>query len=486
MPPKHETCDLQGAGVIPGLIDSHAHVLHEGLRLGQLDLHGLSRREAAEKVASLAGTLAPGVWIHGRGWDQNIWADRSWPTAEELDKAAPFNPVVLDRVDKHSIWVNSLALDRADPKVQGPAPEGGEILRRPDGGLLGILIGQAMFLVYKNMPPLDGRDRLATQTAAQEELLSLGLTTVMDCATSDEDLKVLAAAYGAGQLKLRYRAYIHPLRWRDWDLLKPADGLFGGRLAVDGLKLFSDGSLGSRSAWLLDEYADRSGHFGSHNYDDQGLIEMLKLAKSRRLQVAIHVIGDAAVAQAVRCMAGVLGPECPERHWRLEHCQVVTETDRDRILELGLIPSVQSAGLMTDLLMAEDRLGPVRLQRAYAWREFIDRGGYIINGSDCPVETANPFHGIYAAVTRQKLDGQPPEGFLPAHRLSRWEALAGYTSWGALAAFQEKNIGTLKAGAFCDLAVLDRDVMTCSEPDLSRIKVLKTVIGGETVFDGGF
>jgi predicted amidohydrolase YtcJ len=485
LPNKHEKIDLLGQTVLPGLIDSHAHVLHEGLCLGQLDLHGLSKQEALGAVFRKAQTLPPGAWIHGRGWDQNIWADRQWPGLKELDQVSPDNPVVLDRIDKHSIWVNSQALKLSDPKVFGPDPEGGEILRDSDGSLRGVFIGQAMFLVYKVMPPLDGRDRGETYILAHREMVSLGLTTVIDAATSDEDFAVITSLMAKNALKFRYRAYVHPLRWRNFQQLRPMDGLFEKHLAIDGLKLFSDGSLGSRSAWLLEDYSDRPGHKGSHNYDDQELSQMLTLAKEQNLQVAIHVIGDGAVDQAVRCMEKVLGPNCGNRRWRLEHYQVAQPQVTQKVLAMGLIPSIQSVGLMTDLHMACDRLGLKRLKNAYAWRDILDHGGYLINGSDCPVESANPFHGIYAAVSRQDLAGNPPGGFYPEHCLSREEALATYTVFGGRAAFQENNIGAIKPGLLADLAVIDRDILTCPVREIADILVTRTVIGGETVYLNG-
>jgi predicted amidohydrolase YtcJ len=484
LPKSPEIIDLKGQAVVPGLIDSHAHVTHEGLRLGQLDLYGLSFEATLAAVAQATAALPPGAWLHGRGWDQNLWPGQAWPDKKSLDQASPNNPVALDRVDKHSVWANSLALAAADLRVLGPDPEGGEIVRGPDGSPNGVLIGQAMFYVLSVMPPLDGRDLKETMLLAQREMLGHGLTTVVDAATRPEELAVLARGYPTGEFKIRYRAYAHQNGWARLGELARADGLCEGHLAIDGLKLFSDGSLGSRSAWLLEDYADRPGHRGSRSLSDEALASYLALARDKSLQVAIHVIGDAAVAQAVAAVAKVLGPGRTDRRWRLEHFQVVADADLDRVLAMGLIPSIQSVGLMTDLTMAADRLGPGRLKRAYAWRGVLDRGGYLVNGSDCPVEPVNPFLGIYAAVTRQNLAGQPPGGFLPAHRLTRFEALASYTVWGARAAFQEGRLGVLAPGAMADFAVLDRDLMACPDEEIPKIKVLLTVVGGKTAFGG--
>jgi predicted amidohydrolase YtcJ len=481
LPTEAEVVDLKGRNVIPGLIDSHAHVLAEGLRLAQLDLAGLDFEETLETVAGEAAGRPKGSWIHGRGWDQNLW-DGGWPTAVALDQAAPDNPVVLDRIDKHSIWVNSLALRMAGITAGQADPEGGEIVRDPQGAPSGVLIGRAMALVGRAMPTDDGLDFLATFRKAMGELLGYGLTTLVDCATRPADYPVLAGAVERGLLKARLRLYFLAEPWVH-DILDqgPARGLYGGRLSLDGLKLFSDGSLGSRSAWLMEGYADRPGYRGGHIYSDEALEAILARARDLGWQVAIHVIGDAAVAQAVAAMARVLGHDRTDRRWRLEHYQLVADADRERVLSMGLIPSVQSVGLMTDLHMAPARLGQGRLRRAYAWRDVIDRGGYVINGSDCPIESPNPFLGMYAAVTRKDLKGNPPGGFGPEQALGRLEALSSYTVWAARAAFAEDGLGSISPGKHCDFAVLDRDILTCPERGIAGTRVLATVVGGEMI-----
>ena len=482
LPGDPEVVDLKGRHVIPGLFDSHAHVLHEGLRLSQLALTGYSYEDALEVVADVASHRPKGAWIHGRRWDQNIWSGVDWPSKHDLDKAAPNNPVVLDRIDKHSIWVNSLALKLSGVDKSVSDPDGGEIVREWDGSPSGVLIGKAMFLVLDKMPLLDGQDFTETYVKAQAEALGYGLTTLIDCAVRPHEFPVIEKAVLRGLVKVRLRLYIVADPW-DEDFLAPGPrkGLHGDRLSIDGLKVLSDGSLGSRSAWLLDDYADRPGYRGGHIYTDEAMEALFLKAKKLGFQVAIHVIGDAAVAQAVRAMAAVLGPERTDRNWRLEHYQVVADVDRERVLSMGLIPSIQSVGLMTDLHMAKDRLGPERLARAYAWRDVIDRGGIVINGSDSPVESINPFMGIYAAVTRKDLKGQPREGFGSEHALSRLEALSSYTVWAARASFVENVLGSLSVGKYADFAILDRDILTCPERAIAGTRVLGTAVGGEIV-----
>jgi predicted amidohydrolase YtcJ len=312
--------------------------------------------------------------------------------------------------------------------------------------------------------------------------MGFGLTTLIDCATRINEYPKIEKAVANGKIKARLKLFMVAEPWDEaFFSTGPRRNLYGGRLSVDGLKLFSDGSLGSRSAWLLDDYADRLGYRGGHTYSDQDLEAVLTKARDLNFQIAIHVIGDAAVSQAVKIIAKVLGTEKTNRNWRLEHYQVVSDSDREMVLSMGLIPSIQSVGLMTDLHMATDRLGAERIQRSYAWRDIIDRGGYVINGSDCPVESPNPFLGLYAAVTRQDLQGRPKGGFVSEHALSRLEALASYTTWPARAAFEEKRLGTLSVGKFCDFAVLDRDILTCPERAIAATRVIATIIGGEVV-----
>ncbi|MDR2302826.1 MAG: amidohydrolase [Deltaproteobacteria bacterium] len=481
LPHEAEVVDLRDRDVIPGLIDSHAHVLSEGLKLSQLDLAGLDYEETLEVVGEEANSRPSGSWIHGRGWDQNLWSI-PWPTAKDLDGVSPHHPVVLDRIDKHSIWVNSQALKLAGLTKDTPDPEGGEFVRDDNGELTGVLIGKAMFMVYNVMPTDDGHDFLTTFRKAISELLGYGLTTLVDCATRPSDVPLIKKAVDEGLVKARLRLYLLTEPWLS-ELLDqgPVKHLSGDRLSIDGIKLFSDGSLGSRSAWLLENYADRPGYRGGHVHSDEHLEALLIRARDLGWQVAIHTIGDAAIAQTVKCMAQVLGPEKTERNWRLEHYQLVTDEDRERVISMGLIPSIQSVGLMTDLHMAKARLGPDRLRRAYAWRDIIDRGGYVINGSDCPIESPNPFLGIYAAVTRKDLKGFPPEGFGREQALSRLAALYSYTIWPAKAAFVSDKLGSLSPGKLCDFAVLDRDILTCPERAIAGTRVLSTVVNGELI-----
>ncbi len=485
LPPRAVKLDLEGRPVIPGLIDGHAHVVSEGLRLAELILLDKSRAEILALIGREAATRPPGDWIVGQGWNQEHWPGQDWPTKEELDAVAPHHPVAMDRVDKHSTWVNSEALRRAGLTDQSPDPPGGEFVRDPAGRLKGVLVGQAMWAVKDLIPPPDERRLHQALLRAQAEMLGFGLTSVMEAGATLKKLEVMEKAYQDGELKLRIRAMLLAREKQDEAYLaaggRRVDGLFGERLSINGVKIHSDGSLGSRSAWLYRDYADRPGHRGGHNYSDQELLAILERARAHDLGVSIHVIGDAAVGQAVAAMERVLRKRPGDHRWRLEHFQVVTERDLELTLALKLIPSIQSVGLMSDLEMAEDRLGPKRLKLSYAWREILNRGGILVNGSDAPVESANPFWGMYAAVTRRNLAGRPPGGWRPEERLTREEALKTYTTWAAWSEFNEHRKGSLAAGMLADFIVLDRDPLVCPEEEIKDTQVLLTILGGEIV-----
>jgi len=480
--------DLAGRVVVPGLLDGHAHVVTEGLRLAMPALAGLSRAEILALVAREAAGRPAGEWIVGHGWNQMDWPERVWPTLAELDAVAPRHPVLLERVDRHSAWVNSLALAAAGLDAATPDPPGGEILKDPSGGLLGIITGEAVVRMWRARPQPTPGEVKAAYLAAQAEYLAHGVTGGLEASSRLRNLDVLQEAYAEGLFKMRLRAMLFAASGEDAAYIerggRPVSGLYGERFSINGVKIIADGSLGSRTAWLKADYADRPGHRGEPWCDEAELRAVLKRARAHGFQAAVHAIGDAAVALVVKVMAEALGPEPGDHRWRLEHFQVVSEEDRDRVLALGLVPSIQAAGLMSDLAMAGERLGPAALARAYAWREILDAGGMITGGSDAPIESVNPFWGLYASVTRQDLAGRPAGGFRPEHRFTRLEALKSYTIWAARAMFAEKRQGSLAPGKLADFTVLSQDPLTCPAEEIKDIRALLTVIGGEVVSGG--
>ncbi len=481
-----EIIDLEGRPVVPGLIDGHAHLISEGLRLAELDVHNLGKEEILDRVRREAEKLGPGQWIKGYGWNQELWPGRAWPDKKELDGAAPLNPVVLDRMDKHSAWANSLALKLGGLDDSSTDPPGGELVRNQAGGLTGLLVGAAMFPVWSALPNQEPGRRGQALLRAQEEMLSYGITSVMEAGATVDDLELMGEAYQAGAFKMRVRAML--LASRDQDRIylesggRKVRGLYGERLSIDGVKIHSDGSLGSRSAWLLDDYSDRPGLRGGHTYSDQELAHIVERARDHDLGLSVHAIGDGAIHQILEVMEAALKRRPADHRWRIEHFQVQAPGDLERALKLGLVISLQTVGLMEDMDMAEDRLGPERMKRAYLWRGIIDRGGLIVNGSDGPVESVNPFLGLYAAVTRQNLKGRPAGGWLPEQKAGRVEALNSYTVWSAWSEFNENRKGSLTEGRLADYAVLDRDPLSCPEEEIKETRVLMTVLGGEVVY----
>ncbi|MPM82847.1 hypothetical protein SDC9_129909 [bioreactor metagenome] len=319
---------------------------------------------------------------------------------------------------------------------------------------------------------------------AQEELFSYGLTTSMDAGSGVEDIQQMKDLYESGDLKIRLYVMVDSGPDAEAYYEKgPEVGLYDNRLTMNCIKFYTDGSLGARSAWMLEEYSDRAGHFGNsrHTYDE--FYELIKAARDNGFQVATHAIGDAANKQVVDIYEKVLSENPLEDHrYRIEHFQVATLEDIQRIADLGIIPAMQSVHATSDKNMAEDRVGSERIKGAYAWRKVLNTGNIIVNGSDANVELVNPYHGLYAAVTRAGRDGEPVGGWYPEECMTREEALRSFTIWAAYGQFEDKIKGSLEEGKLADFVVIDRDYMTCPSSDIKDILPLTTVVGGEVVY----
>jgi predicted amidohydrolase YtcJ len=480
--------DLGGRTVVPGLIDAHLHFLHEGQKLSEMDIYWKPKAEVLRLVAEETARRDPGEWIVGRGWNHEAWNERSWPDKAELDAAAPHNPVALSRADAHSLWVNSLALERAGLNRDSIDPRGGEIHRRPDGSPSGILVDTGMSAVWRAIPPLDDETTRRFYLLAQDEYLSLGLTSIGNANQSVRNHEILARACLDGALKIRVYDVLTTHSGEDIAWIKagrrPEQGKYGERLSARAIKIVSDGSLGSRSAWLSRDYADRPGHKGNGRYSDEELHGLIMRGRKHGFQVWLHAIGDAAVHQAVAAYGRVLAEHpLPDHRYRIEHFQIAAPDDIRKAVDLGLIPAMQAAHLSSDWKMAEQRLDAQSLANAYPWRDVIVAGGIIAGGSDAPMDRVNPFHGLYASVTRKDLHGEPASGWRPDQKLSREEALKSYTVWAAYAEFAETRKGMLRPGMLADAAVLDRDIMTCPEEEIKDAACLLTVLGGEVVYN---
>jgi len=478
--------DAKGASVIPGLIDAHGHMLGLGMTHIEVDLVGsASRAEVVSRLKAGAARLPKGAWLIGRGWDQNRWSDKQFPTAADLDAAFPDRPVFLERIDGHASWANSAAMKHATTSLDGDwQPEGGRILRAGKKAT-GVLVDGAQSLVGKAIPPLTHEQTREAYKAAFADAVAAGLTGVHDPGVSLEDFKVLQEMAAAGEIPLRLYEMAdgnhEALDWLCSQGGKWADA--GGRLQMRTVKLYMDGALGSRGAALLTDYSDDHGNKGIFVTSPEAYRAAVEKAYRCHVQVATHAIGDRGNRNVLDTYQAVLGDHADSDHrWRVEHAQIVALEDIPRFASLHLIASMQPTHATSDMPWAEQRLGPERLKGAYAWQRFIQEKVPLAFGSDFPVEQVNPMLGLYAAVTRQDLNGQPPGGWLPDQRVSRIQALAGFTRGAAYASFMEDQVGALKPGMRADFVVLSGDLLTVQPRQIADLKALSTWVDGKAVY----
>jgi len=478
-----QVIDLQGRAVLPGLVDGHAHLaLLAESRLTLQLASATSEDDVARMVHAAAATATPGEWITGRGWDQTRWPDETFPTCASLDRAAPDNPVALVRVDGHMSWVNSAALAMAGITRSTGDPAGGLVVKDARGEPTGLLVDMAQDIVRRIVPkPSPDRFDAAVRDAIAE-CVAKGLTGLHEMGA---DLFALAAyrrLVERGHFPFRnYAAVRGREAWARYRERGP-ETIGDGRVVVGALKLWLDGALGSRGAALHQPYCDDACNRGLLLLPPEDVEQRAREAAARGFQICVHAIGDRANTLTLDAFERVLGGVAPDQRFRVEHAQVLTAGDIPRFQRLGVLPSMQPTHCTSDMRWAADRLGPDRLPGAYAWRSLLATGSVIAGGSDFPVEDANPFHGIYAAVTRRPLDGGDDPGWQPHQRMTRGEAVRCFTSWNAYAARQESELGSLEVGKRADLVVLSGDVFTCDERAIKDIAPVLTMVGGDVVF----
>ena len=493
--------DLGGATVVPGLVDAHAHLSNLGASLERVDLVGTrSAAEVAERVAARARATPAGGWILGRGWDQNDWGGGgAFPSRSVLDAAAPDHPVLLTRIDGHAVWANSRALALAGVDTSTPDPEGGEIVRAPDGAPLGVLIDRAADLAEASVPPPSPMDIRRRLLAAMAVAHAAGLTGVHDAGIDAPVIEAYRALAREGRLTLRVYAMVSADA-AGLDSILAAGPLAEGLFTLRCVKIVADGAMGSRGALLLEDYADRPGHRGLVVTPKDRITTLTRQALAAGFQVATHAIGDAAIRMTIDAYAEAMaaqensGRQGDPRtdpgagpRLRIEHLQRVEFHDFSRLAGLGIIASMQPTHAISDMPWVGERLGTRRLRGAYAWRSVLNAGVVLALGSDFPVESYRPLLGLYAAITRQDSAGQPPGGWLPEEQLSPREALSGATRGAAFAAFAEHENGSLNPGFYADLTVLDLDpVFDPSAVDpralLARDAVVATIVNGRLVY----
>jgi predicted amidohydrolase YtcJ len=476
--------DGKGRTLLPGLIDAHGHVMSLGLNALQLDLSDTrTLQEAQAKIAAYAAANPTPRWIVGRGWNQETWGLGRFPTAAELDSAVRDRPVWLGRVDGHAAWANSAAMKEAGITARTPAPAGGRI-EMARGQPTGIFVDAATELIDKVVPPALPRTRDQALERAQQILLSYGITATDDMGTSPDDWLVMRRAGDEGRLRVRIVAYGSGVE----SALaiagtRPTPWLYGDRLRMVGVKLYADGALGSRGAWLKQPYKDMPGQRGLGFLTDSQIRNLMSRAAMDNFQVAVHAIGDAANDQVLGSIEEMVDTYKGDRRWRIEHAQIVDPADLPRFGRNGIIASMQPTHETSDWKMAEARMGIERLGGAYAWRSMIANGVPLAFGSDYPVESPNPFPGLAAAVSRQDAEGQPPGGWLPEQRLTLEQALAAFTRGAAYAGFAEDRIGSLDKGRWADFILVDRDIFDVPTPrQLRETKVVETWMAGKKVW----
>ncbi len=475
--------DGKGKTLIPGFVDAHGHVMGLGFSALTLDLSGTkSLAEAQEALRIYAAKYPNRPWIIGGGWNQEVWGLGRFPTAAELDAIIPDRPVYLERVDGHAAWVNSVAMKTAGISAATKAPSGGAI-EKSGGKPSGIFVDKAQGLFAKAIPaPRPVENDLALMKA-QEILLSQGVTTIADMGTSMQQWQSFRRAGDKGQLKVRIISYAGEID----NMIAiggpgPSPWLYDDRLKLAGVKLYIDGALGSRGALLKEPYADRPGEKGLALLTSAQLKNKMSRAAMDGFQTAVHAIGDKANDEILSAVEELQYTFKGDRRWRIEHAQIVDPADLPRIAKTGTIASMQPVHQTSDRLMAEARLGPDRLDGAYAWKSILESGAKLAFGTDVPVESSNPFAGLAAAVTREDANGQPFGGWLPGERLTREQAWQAYTIGAAYASFAEDRIGSLTKGKRADFLIIDADIMLASPQALRALVVEQTWIAGRPVY----
>ena len=480
--------DGKGQTLLPGLIDAHGHVMGLGFQALTLDLSATnSLAEAQEEIRAYAEKYGDRRWIIGRGWNQEKWGLGRFPSAQDLETdaikaAAKGRPIWLERVDGHAGWANLRAMEIAGVTAKTPSPAGGKI-EIAAGVPSGIFVDAASALIQKHVPLPRARDRDVALAKAQENLLSQGITSIADMGTSIEDWQTYRRAGDSGWLNIRIFGYAAGIEQMEAIAgSEPSPWLYEDKLRLGGVKIYLDGALGSRGAWLKAPYADAPGQTGLRFLSYAELRNTMVRASMDGFQTAVHAIGDAANADIINAIEEVSETFPDDRRWRIEHAQVVDPADLPKLAKHGMIASVQPVHQTSDRSMAEARLGSERLDGAYAWNTILKAGGKLAFGSDVPVESADPFAGLATAMTREDANGQPFGGWRPQDRVTRQQALAGFTTWAAYAAFAEAKVGSLTPGKRADFILVDTDPLLASPSDIRKTKVIETWVGGRPAY----
>ncbi|MBK7290057.1 MAG: amidohydrolase [Chitinophagaceae bacterium] len=473
-----EKIDAAGKFIYPGFIDAHAHFVGYGMSLRTVNLVGTnSWDEAIEKVKQFA-TENPDGWITGRGWDQNDWDVKAFPTNDKLNELFPDRPVLLRRVDGHAAIANKAALDLAGIKP-GDNLTGGEI-EEMEGTLTGILIDNAIGLVGAKIPSSTDDQLKKGLLEAQANCFAMGLTTIDDCGLGFETVESIKKLQEAGELKMRLYVMLSDEK-KNYDYATKTGMIKTDKLNVRSFKVYGDGALGSRGACLLEPYADKPGHYGFLLSNPAHFDSVANWIYDKGWQMCTHAIGDSGNRTMLNIYARYLKGK-NDRRWRIEHAQIINRYDFNLFGANSIIPSVQPTHATSDMYWAGDRVGSVRITGAYAYKQLLNENGWLPLGTDFPVEDISTFKTFYAAVVRKDAKGWPENGYQMENALSREETLKGMTIWAAKSNFEENEKGSLEKEKFADFVILDADLMKVAPEKILDVKVLKTFLGGEKVY----
>lgn len=479
--------DGGGKVMLPGLTDAHGHVMGLGYQEINVNVAGISSLDQTlQYVKEYADNNPDLEWVRGRGWNQTRWSINRFPTAKELDEVISDRPVWLTRVDGHAGWANTKAMELAGITKDTKAPQGGKIIKDENGNPTGVFVDAAQPLIESKIPnPTKQEQRLALEKSL-EKMREHGLTSVHDAGVGAGAWELYKAFADSGKLTTRIYGMISGAG-ANFDNLSadgPVESYDDDMLALRSIKLYSDGALGSRGAAMLQPYSDDAGNEGLLFVSQEEMTRQVMKAASKGYQVNVHAIGDAANRQVLNAFETVndsLGEQ--ELRHRIEHSQIVALEDIPRFKELNVIASMQPTHATSDMNMAEDRVGAERIKGAYAWQKFLDQGTVVASGSDFPVESVNPFYGLYSAVSRQDHQRNPEGGWYAGQAMSREEALRSFTIDAAYAAHQEDVLGSLEADKWADFIIIDRNFFEVPVGEIWQTKVLQSWVAGEKVFD---
>ncbi len=481
--PNYSLIDMKGKFIYPGFIDAHCHFLGLGLSKQMVDLKGTKSMDEVIQRCVDFDKKFPSSILFGRGWDQNDWDDKSFPTNEQLSTLFPNKIVILKRIDGHAALCNNYVLNLAKITCSSKV-EGGEIICKSDK-TTGILVDNAVDLVMSFVPALDENYIYQSLKLAQTECLSYGLTTVVDAGLELDTLQKIKHIYDQKLLKIRFSGMyaasekcLKYIQENSTDLRKINNQFF----SVNGIKIYADGALGSRGACLKQPYSDRENHYGFLLTPIYKVNEIAELAIKNDLQMNVHCIGDSASYIVMNIMGNYLN-SINDKRWRIEHAQVIDSTDFNLFKQYSILPSVQPTHATSDMPWAEKRLGSSRVYNAYAYKKLLNQNGYIALGTDFPVEDVSTFKTFYASCIRKDSDGKPNHGFQIENALTREETLKGMTIWAAKSIFEEHNRGSIEKGKSADFIVLDQDLMQVKESKILATQVLATYINGEMVYE---